>query len=637
MRQACTDMIFENWIQKANGNLIQFLAGLDVVSNTKVAETALKHFFHKLPNMLNNNFNEQFLQSMTAEMAFILRVYCEHQISNSQSGDRQIVQDLLPELSVMNQYAREKYNAIISCDDEIVKAELSFVLNELLQVTGYLDFSDEVGRRVIFETLQEIMSNLETSESVYQTCVKIFREHCSSTQEFLSIMTEFIGSFRDVYDTSSGDDASGGISDDIKIMANLRALDIIKNVFSIQDISFAKYPILVAYLDEIVIQSVNSQFAAVQASGLKCLGLCCTIEKALALEYMGLFCDFYRLGQEEGRVIALQIIFDLIFLFGLKYFEASAESSESSEEDEEEEEEVVVIVGTNDELKVMNVVTTALYDPDEKIQNTSAEGFAKLFLNRVIDDKSVLEGLFYIYLHPATPSASPLKQCLSYFFQAYAFISADNQFAIGSLMGKILGSWIRISRQVPSSTVSLNSVSNQLLYLIDRGNLIQSAPRSNLEAYNEMYAQIAVDISWVILNDPLDETSKTLSSIICKLPLKNLSSSDAPPLLKQLLFLQTQIMKFISDKTTINTLKRFTANLLQLDSQDEPLDFEIVNEMRAQLVKILPPGIKANVIVMNGTTATARAAAKKAKMVKEEEEDISGNIMDDISDLLEEE
>ena len=286
MRQACTDMIFENWIHKANGNLIQFLAGLDVVSNTKVAETALKHFFHKLPNMLDNHFNEQFLQSMTTEMAFILRVYCDHQISNS-SGDRQSVQDLLPELSLMNQYAREKYNAIISCDDEIVKAELSFVLNELLNVTAYLDFSDEVGRRVIFETLQEIMSNLETSESVYQTCVKIFLEHCSSTQEFLNLMTEFIGSFRDVYDASNAENTDGGtgngISDDIKIMANLRALDIIKNVFSIQDISFAKYPILVAYLDEIVIQSVNSQFAAVQASGLKCLGLCCTIEKVFTI------------------------------------------------------------------------------------------------------------------------------------------------------------------------------------------------------------------------------------------------------------------------------------------------------------------------------------------------------------------
>lgn len=273
VRQACVDLIFENWIQKANGNLIQFLAGLDVISNTKVAETVLNQFFVKLPNMMNNNFNEQFMQSMNAEMAFILRVYCEHRIAAS-SGDRQIVQEILPELSVMNGYAREKYNAIITCEDEVYKAELSFILNELLQVTAQLDFSDEVGRRAIFETLQEIMANLETHETVYQTCIKMFLEHCSSTQEFLEIMTEFIGSFRDVYDASNSD-----ISDDIKIMANLRALDIIKNVFSIPEISFAKYPILVAYLDEIVIQSVNSHFAAVQASGLKCLGLCCTIEK----------------------------------------------------------------------------------------------------------------------------------------------------------------------------------------------------------------------------------------------------------------------------------------------------------------------------------------------------------------------
>lgn len=275
VKQACTDMIFENWIHKTNGNLIQFLAGLDVISNSKVAETALKHFFDKIPNMLDGNFNEQFLTSMTAEMGFILRVYCEHQISIN-SSNPQAVQDLLPELIVINGYVREKYNSIITCGDEVLKAEIEFVMNELLRVAALLDFSDEVGRRALFETLQEIMANLETSEVVHQTCIQIFMEHCSSTQEFLDIMTEFIGSFRDVYDVSSNDNE--GITDDIRIMANIRALNIIKNVFSIPDITFAKNPILVAYLDEIVIQSVNSQFAAVQASGLKCLGLCCTIE-----------------------------------------------------------------------------------------------------------------------------------------------------------------------------------------------------------------------------------------------------------------------------------------------------------------------------------------------------------------------
>lgn len=337
---------------------------------------------------------------------------------------------------------------------------------------------------------------------------------------------------------------------------------------------------------------------------------------------MGLFCDFYRLGQEEGRVIALQIIFDLIFLFGLNYF-----SNDNNNNEEQETEQ-----DNSANVNVMRVITTALYDPDEKIQNISAEGFAKLFLHRIIEDKQVLEGLFYLYLHPATPAASPIKQCLSYFFQAFAFISADNQFVIGSLVGKILGSWIRIGRlnSNMNSNVTFSSVSQQLLYLVDRNNLVEKAPKSNLERYNEMYAQMAVDLSWVVLNDPLDEGSKSICSLICKLPLKspNTNNSSTSSLLKQLLFLQTQIIKYIPDKTTVNTLKRFTANLLHLDTQEEPLDFEVLNEMRGQLVKILPAGIKAN-------TSASAGPSVNAKKAKVQNEDISGNIMDDLTDLLE--
>ena len=362
---------------------------------------------------------------------------------------------------------------------------------------------------------------------------------------------------------------------------------------------------------------------------------------------MGLFCDFYRLGQEEGRVIALQIIFDLIFLFGMNCF-ADALGGESKEEEEESSEEEVgqgqsrdhqdhISASDRKELNVMRVITTALYDPDENIQITSAEGFAKLFLHRIIDDKQVLEGLFYLYLHPGTPSSSPIKQCLSYFFQAYAFISSDNQISIGSLIGKILGSWIRIGRNETSNsnmttTMTISSVSQQLFYLIDRGNLIQNSPKSSIEIYNEMYAQIAVDLSWVVLNDPLDESSKWICSIICKIPLKPPTRTGTGQLLKQLLFLQTQIIKYISDKTTINLLKRFTANLLHLDNQDdEPLEFEILNEIRAQLIKILPNGIKPT----NFTNVPpVPNNVRKIKGPQPQHEN-HGNIMDDISDLLE--
>ena len=287
-------MIFEHWMAKTGGNLIQFLVGLDVVAHVEVAEIALKAFFEKIPNMLEGNFTEQFLQSMTAEMAFTLRAYCEHQIANT--GSTEIVSEMLPELVVMNGYLRAKYDAIVTCNDDVLRAELEFVLNELLKVCNWLDFSDEVGRRAIFDTCQEIMSNLEICDAVYEQCIKLLTKHSSDTEEFLNLMTTFISSFRDVYEQSGANankDAADDdelidnyIPDDVRIMANLKALEIVRSVLAsgsaaspVDGISFARFPILVAYLDEIVIPSVNSQFAAVQAAGLRCLGLCCTIEK----------------------------------------------------------------------------------------------------------------------------------------------------------------------------------------------------------------------------------------------------------------------------------------------------------------------------------------------------------------------
>lgn len=289
MRQACSDMIFEVWMPKTGGNLIQFLIGLDVVANTQVAQVALKHFFEKIPDMLEGSFTEQFMESMTAEMAFILRVYCEHKISSSKTDA--VIGDILPELSVMNGYLRAKYDAIVTCSDDVARAELEFVLNELIKVCALLDFSDEVGRRAVFDTVQEVMQNLEICDAVFEQCIQLLTRHASGMPELLSMMTGFLAGFRDIYETAGSQKSTetteddedalldSYITDDVRIMANLKGLQIIQSLLSTSGVSFAKYPLLVTFLDEIVIPSVNSQFAAVQAAGLKCLGLCCTIEK----------------------------------------------------------------------------------------------------------------------------------------------------------------------------------------------------------------------------------------------------------------------------------------------------------------------------------------------------------------------
>lgn len=317
---------------------------------------------------------------------------------------------------------------------------------------------------------------------------------------------------------------------------------------------------------------------------------------------MPLFCDFYRLGHEDGRQCALQIIFDLFFLYGKDYF-------------------------CSEETKSLDTLTASLYDPDEAVQVIAAEGFAKLFLHRIICEEAVLEGLFQLYLHPV--SCTNVKQCLSYFFQAFAFTSPANQLLIGGLIGRVLGSWAGLWGQ--KRILSLTTVSSQLFYLADAQNLIDKrAAHAYTEEYQVMYAQVALDLCWAILAAPGEaEVTRNLLSILVKVPLSALPAPHTH--LKQLLFLTSQLLRYVTDKTSLNTLKRFSATLLQIDDQVMmPLESEVAAELAAQVQRTLPAGAVGGVF--------ANQPAKKPKLTANNTHSTTtstNNIMDEITDLLE--
>lgn len=50
---------------------------LDVVTDPDVGEKALKNFFALMPDMFQT-FPEQYFASLTVEMSFVLRVFCQH-------------------------------------------------------------------------------------------------------------------------------------------------------------------------------------------------------------------------------------------------------------------------------------------------------------------------------------------------------------------------------------------------------------------------------------------------------------------------------------------------------------------------------------------------------------------------------
>lgn len=130
------------------------------------------------------------------------------------------------------------------------------------------------------------MTNLEIGEPVPEAAIRLLNSVCTR-QEFLIKVTELVSSFRDVYEQLSNADTlhhslesldiNSTIPEHLRILANLKALDIIKHAMCASDCGLQ--PEMLTLLDHVVIPSINSVFAAIQSSGLRCLGLYGTVSK----------------------------------------------------------------------------------------------------------------------------------------------------------------------------------------------------------------------------------------------------------------------------------------------------------------------------------------------------------------------
>ena len=162
---------------------------------------------------------------------------------------------MLPELTILAKNVKRFYEYLVIVQDEAAKTDLEFIIKELLIVAEMCDFSDEVGRRAVIDVvgndkslisicLDDILTNLEISEPVLEAAIKLLNSVCTQ-QEFLIKVTELVSSFRDVYEQPSDADTlhhslesldiNSTVPEHLRILANLKALDIIKHAMCTSD------------------------------------------------------------------------------------------------------------------------------------------------------------------------------------------------------------------------------------------------------------------------------------------------------------------------------------------------------------------------------------------------------------------
>lgn len=613
VRKAVIEMVFTRWIAVADNNLVQLLLSLDVIQHTDVAEAALQAFYEGNPDMFASGFPTDSFRHLTPETAIALRVYCE-QVGAERAAE------LIPEMSELASHIQCIYKdaflggGIMGEGDQ--RADAEFVMVQILKASRLLDAADEMGRRVMQSVVVDLLANLELGEVLFDAALTTLSHLNPSSASFIGTVGPLLSDLHDLYDAPSGGaapDEDGRLQhsleslsiapepvvlgEDIRILSQLRCLQIIAQSFKCLPPfrSGPSHPMFLGLLNDAVIPAVNSPYAAVQCKGLYCLGLACVLREELAAEYLQLFVEFYRLGGDETRLMALRIIFDLLLSHGpMKDMGA------------------VVFDGIAD---VLCPSSSEDRERAKEVQAVAAEGYAKLLLHRRVDTEGPLLGLLTLYYDPSTADNPRLRQILSYFLQAFALSSAEHQMFLAQTVLPLLDSMMHTG-----ADANLTAIGLQLLELTDPAKLIVGAsnPSDNSDANANAHTYLAEAFAWAALSTAasLPPASKLYTYLLCRL---RIDASWGPLAIKRLLFVTGQLIR-ATEKTQQTSVKRLVALLVELDDPTQVLEGEELRTLRDRLATV--------------EMVVRQAPLVKTSRMRNPSSLATTNVMDEISDIL---
>lgn len=177
---------------------------------------------------------DEFWRHLTPESALLARVYLDHILARK-DAEKLLEATSLPVLTAFAFYTQEACNAIFDSMESFEDARLAstdvdqfheledldallsdriFVLEEIMKVAVKLDYTDEIGRRKMFQVirtsqfyhLRSIVSDFSTGsilthelfpEQLIESCLDILKKTMPSEKELVRVVVEIISQLRD--------------------------------------------------------------------------------------------------------------------------------------------------------------------------------------------------------------------------------------------------------------------------------------------------------------------------------------------------------------------------------------------------------------------------------------------------------
>lgn len=316
--------------------LTELLERIDVTNSgveDGIAHEAMREFWELRPDYREFvTFDHEFWQELDSQQAFIARTMNDYCSNVADDRIRDMIEDKMPEITMFAFVVLKHLNTLMELvekvalmdeeDPEIEEAqedveEKDFVVQQLLHIALTLDYSDEVGRRQMYNIMRGALARAQLPEECTKLAVEVLRTCCGTRgeSEFCAVILEAIAEVRDTLmddnATEQGEDAESfhsarsDVSDDDADQATSNKPKIVKQLDPEEEeekrirevmvyskcLHIAQCTLqnvhcdlesdnsLTTILNTLIIPAVRGQEAMIRERGVICLGLGALLSK----------------------------------------------------------------------------------------------------------------------------------------------------------------------------------------------------------------------------------------------------------------------------------------------------------------------------------------------------------------------
>lgn len=210
--------------------LSELLERIDIVhsgDDDGMAHAAMKEFWAGRPDYLEAlDFSKgEFWQDLDPSAAFMARSLHDYGQDTEDESVREMIEDKFPTAKELAQLLKGALNAVCENTQKLAMMEeddpeydeaqeydedCAFVAKQLLHISLSLDYSDEMGRRTMYNITREAIASVNLPEECTKLAIEVLRLVCGNRgeSEFCALVMEAIAEIRDSL-LDSEDDPTG--------------------------------------------------------------------------------------------------------------------------------------------------------------------------------------------------------------------------------------------------------------------------------------------------------------------------------------------------------------------------------------------------------------------------------------------